>query len=368
MRLAGEAARMSDLQRLLPRAAAAGTNSRRVGLGDRLLRHQTWAQALAASEDGWTRLTDELARADALVDELVALLMTQLLRESGLAEGTFDAAEAFLDELVGLAGIPGLVLGQTQELESVDHTRASVAMRFPGARVWDLPFLAHEFGHHATATLRNLDPGLSDNRPLAATVTAVGKALADAGTSPARAEAHASELVADAVATLCCGATYPIACLCLRVPPVPAATQANQSHPAWTTRIAVTRIVLDALTEETKRAGYRQMRERVVDPLARTLLGRVPDASPAALEAARRTVRTVRRHRPGLVYGDVDAAIEVAGFLVRLDPVPPQDATVAAVVDGAWRWRLDRVDPADDEAVGLLVTRYCAAVVKRRSP
>ena len=287
--------------------------------------------------------------------------MTRLLRTSGLDEGTFDAAEALLDELVGLAGIPALVLGQTQHLESIDHSRASVAMRFPGARVWDLPFLAHEFGHHATAHLPNIAPELADRRPLQDTAAALAKNLTATGEPTTRAQAHADELLADAVATICCGHVYPVACLCLRVP-VPGANQARDSHPAWTTRIALTRAVLDALSEEEGLPRYGVMRADVVDPIAEAVLDEVPAAAHAVLDAARRAVRDVRRHRPGLVHRSADVAIAVAKALDAQDPTPPPQATVTTIIDGAWRWRLARTHSTGDEAVAARVADYCRAV------
>lgn len=366
MRSSAELARIVDLERVLPTASAGLSASRRTGLTDRVALRRDAARALPATEEGWTRLGNDVAQSDVVVDELVALLMTRLLRDSGIDAGAFDAAEALLCELVGRAGVPALVLAHTRDLESIDHTRASVAMRFPGARVWDLPFLAHEFGHHAAAAVAHIEPALAASRPLADTVAALAKDLTAPDVSPARAGAHANELVADAIATVCCGHTYPVACLCLRVP-VPGAARASESHPAWTTRIAFCRAVLDALSDEEGRPRYRVMRADVVDPLAVVVLGAAPAAAPPLAAAALRTVRAVRRHRTGLVYRAADDAMDVADWLAARQPVPPRRVDVTAVVDGAWRWRLERRDPGGDDAVAALVARYCRAMTGRET-
>jgi hypothetical protein len=122
------------------------------------------------------------------------------------------------------------------------------------------------------------------------------------------------------------------------------------------------RVVLDALTERTGRARYRSQRSALVDPLVEALLGQVPGTSPAAAEAGERTVATVIRHRRGLVYGEGDAAIQAAEGLARRDGQPPAGATVAAVLDGAWQWRLARTSNDEDDDVAGLVVTYCRTI------
>jgi hypothetical protein len=359
MRLAGAQARMADLQRLLPYAA--GDEDRRTGLANRISGRTGWITQLSG-DDAWTRWDTGDPTAELLVDEVVALALTRLLRDSGVDAGVFDSAEAFLAELVGAAGIPGVVLGQTQEFESVDHTRASVALRFPGSRVWDLPFLAHELGHHAVRQLPHVEPALRDNRPLAQVVTAVHATLLDLDQPDGRADAHANELVADALATICCGPTYPVACLCLRVPVGGRGTRASETHPSWADRVAAMCSVLDELSDTTGLARYRQQRSNLVDPLAEAVLARRPVASAAVAQAAQRTVSTVSRHRPGLVYRDADRGIDVAEHLTRRAAGPPEDATVASVLDGAWRWRLAGARPPDEDEAAGLVANYCRQI------
>ena len=359
MRVAGEKARMADLTRLLPEGAG---DQRRTGLADRIAGRVGWIAGLAGDEEAWATWNEGQRDADLLVDEVVALALTRLLRDSGVDAGVFDSAEGFVAELAGTAGIPGVVLGQTQEFESVDHTRASVALRFPGSRVWDLPFLAHELGHHAVRQLPHGEPALRDQRPLADVVTEVRDSLVQLGQPAGRADAHANELVADALATISCGPTYPIACLCLRVPVDGRGNRASETHPSWTDRVAATGLALDELSDRTGLARYRQQRSDLVDPLAAAVLGSVPVASPAAAQAAERTVAAVCRHRPGVVYRDADLGIDVADRLRQRKPGPPDGATIGSVLDGAWRWRLARAEPEGEDEVARLVVDYCRRI------
>jgi hypothetical protein len=352
MRVAGELARMADLKHLLPCAARHHPETRRTGLADRIARRRASTESLR-SNDSWGRWEESAHQADELVDELVAMLMTSLLRQEGLDAGVFDLAESLLGELTALAGVPPVALGQTQRLESINHTNASVQLRFPGARVWDLPFLAHEFGHYLRPRLPHLEPELADRRPLDDIATSVAAAGGD------RAEAHTDELLADAVATVCGGPTYPLACLCLRVPGPPAAARASSTHPSWLDRVATMRAVLDALSTRTGHRRYRTMREDLIDPLAVTVCGALPPTPPPAAELADRTVRVLLEHRPGLVYGDADAAISAANSLAR-GASAATGTRVTALLDGAWRWRLEHLaaDSDDADRVATLVTAH----------
>lgn len=366
MRVAGEESRMADLAGVL--ALACATDPERTSVLSARIEGRRWAVAeLAARPDGWRGWHQERHAADGLVDELIGLLVTRLLRDNGVGAGIFEAAGALLDELTTAAGVPPVAVGQTQGPESMDHARGSVALRFPGSRVWELPFLAHELGHHAVPNLRDLSPARAEARPLAATVAAVAEVIAEEMLDCGRAERHAEELVADAVATVACGATYPVACLCLRTPDAAEAGASDRTHPSWHDRVATMRATLDRLSERTGLGRYRRLRRTVVDPLVVSVLGAVPEPSDAALEAGERTADAVHDHRPGLVYADADRAIEVEDALRSRDGVPPPAVGVRSVLDGAWRWRLQpdpasagsAGDPTAEVTVEELALRYC---------
>ena len=191
MRVVSEKLRMDDLRQLAGIATEGDEPANRARFAGRISGRLAWAEDVVRSSDGWQDWVDGAADADFLVDELVALLMTRLLRTSGLDSGTFQAAESLVAELTSLTGVPRLVLGHTQESESVDYTRAKVSLRFPGSRVWDLPIVSHEFGHHAVRELPHLEPTLRANRPLLQLSTVVVEALLDEKVSPDRAERHA---------------------------------------------------------------------------------------------------------------------------------------------------------------------------------
>jgi hypothetical protein len=357
LRLAGERARLSDLNELLRQAV--DTDDRRLtGLEDRIERRATSLDVVRGRTDGLEAWADAVRDADLLVEEVIGLLLTRVARE-GNARRTFEAAEALLDELVRRADVPAVLLGQTPQNELLDLARSTVALRFPGSRVWELPFLGHEFGHHAVLHLRHLEPELSDRRPLQEVVESVAGSLSGSRPATDKATSHAHELVADVVAVACLGATYGVACLCLRMPEEVAAARSSLTHPTWRNRVAVVRAALDTLSEVTGLPRYTRQRSADVDPLVKAVLGEVPPCPPAVLEAAAATVTTLVTHRPGLIYRDADSALAVTAALNSQEPFPPHGASVTAVVDGAWRWRLGSDSRAMDEKTATLVADYC---------
>jgi hypothetical protein len=366
MRIIGEQARMEDLVSMLPLATQGQDDSNRDRYRTRINDRLSWMADVNHDADGWQGWVDGASDADVLVDELVALSMTQLLRSHGLDSGTFDAGESLVAELVDSAGLPTLVLGHTQLMEALDHTKATVSMRFPGSRIWDVAILGHEFGHHAVQELPHREPVHRAKRPLSELSATISQQLSEEGTKSWRTASHAEELLADCVAAAVCGPTYVIACLTLRVPPGVSAATESDTHPPWRCRVAAMREVLDALTEHTRLGRYRQQRESVIDPLASAILGSLPTPSAAAESAAYETVKRLRRHCPQLIYGEANLAIEVAERLTNRDPQPPDHATIRSVLDGAWRWRLARATRQQDPAIASIAVDYCREIVRRR--
>lgn len=339
-------ARLADLIHLLPYV----DDERSANLRVRIEKQDSQLVAQADGEVGWRELEESAGDTGRLIEEVLALVMTGLLREQGLDAGVFDVAEALLAHLTSLAAVPAIALGRTQDMESIDRTRGTVALRFPGARVWELPVLCHEFGHHVTAHLKHIEPELNKIRPLERLVPAKG---------PERDRRHVEELLADAVATICAGPTYPLACLCLRVPDASGANRTTDTHPSWRDRVALMREVLDALSARSGKPRYRTLRRTQVDPVAGALLGEVPAADARLADLADQAVQTIDKHCPALVYAGADSAIEIEKSLTRRSAVP-SGVMPLAVLDGAWRWRLKH--PGDDpNSVAALVVAYCRA-------
>lgn len=357
MRTMGESARMADLSRLLS-TAVEDDPERRAAFAARISDRTDWLGSFASGSKAFEEWQSRVDSVDQLVDEVVALVIAALLQARGIDMAPFAAGGLLLNQLTRRAGVPPVILGQTQRFESMDHIRGTVSLRFPGSRIWELPFLAHEFGHHAIAQFRHREPALVQQRPLAEVKKDVMQIRRASQPTDPYAEPHAGEQVADCVATVACGSTFPIACLCLRVPS-PTSSSVSPTHPTWQERIATMRETLDVLSEITGLERYRVQRESVVDPLAIAVLGSLPSVTAAGRQAAQRTVTTIWRHRKDLVYQDADLGIDVEARLARQDATVAAGTSVTAVVDGAWRWRLARDDQHADPEREALAIDYC---------
>jgi len=97
-------------------------------------------------QDCWHAFTVLDANFRPLLEEFVSLLQGIMQRRARLDEGICDIADAMLEHLCRLADVGWrrfTVLGSDYLTERTGVVR----VRFPAASIWDLPFLAHEFGH-----------------------------------------------------------------------------------------------------------------------------------------------------------------------------------------------------------------------------
>jgi hypothetical protein len=288
-------------------------------------------------DGGWTTLADAAAEARRLHGEIFALVQGRLFRSAGLDDGVSAAADRLLEHVRRRCAARAVLTTFGPEAESVDHTIGLVRLQFPGTTVWDLPFCVHEFGHHAVRELPHVQPARRTERPLQEVLDG------QFGTAAGLSMSHAHELVADVFATYSMGAVYPLACLVQRVVPVTAGTDSD-THPSWARRVAAMVATLRHLGTESGDLRYADAAAQTVLPAWRRAVGTAEPATPDGMRLdvfARTVVQALHRHAEALRYRDGDQAVQVRAALTG-DPgsaARPPDATPAAVIDGAWRWR-----------------------------
>jgi len=329
-------------------------------------------------DTAWPSYGHAVSYADRLRNEVFCYIAGAMLRRDGIDGGVGRVADLLLDELTARSGLANRLmttLSFTTGEESLDRTINLVRLRFPGAGVWDLPVVAHEFGHYL---LREC-PAVRDDgeRPFASLVSGLAGRNGipdDEGGIPddEQAAARIEELFADVCATYALGPAYPLAAAAFRVPHLALDTD-SPTHPRWRYRMAAMVETLRWMAEEAGLHGV------VVDRWVRPLRDALPEndagdgISPAAADRMERQVdrmtHELARHAAGLRYFMDDTPDRVAAELARgsapVDTRLPAGCTVAHVLDGAWRWRLSHPDAnsaADLDAVNATVVALCERI------
>ena len=192
-----------------------------------------------------------------LVDEIMDFLGGVFIRQEGLDGGACEAADGLLSLYSANSGIPWLARAVPGENPLFSQAVDLVHLHFPDWEVWNLPLLAHEFGHITvsnTPGFRELFASelstLSDGHPQAAAWTAEQRQAYLA----ARA-AHLHEFFADAYAVFTQGPAFVFAALYLNFNPAQAYAS-RTGHPSHAERAALIFSVLEAMDEQAKASEY----------------------------------------------------------------------------------------------------------------
>ncbi|BCJ47348.1 hypothetical protein GCM10010168_70620 [Actinoplanes ianthinogenes] len=244
-------------------------------LADRTRKYDVSTDRLAA-------LTERRQATDRVVDEAFALATGTLARRDGLDDGACAEADRLIAELAATVD-PGLARPTVPgESEFLHRAAFVIRRRVPDHGVWDLPVMAHEFGHVLTTRFDLYDPITNTVRPLGA------EAL---GGWPGCTGPQAEELFCDVFATFATGPAYPCTMLLHRLDPTADATiDPRRSHPPDPVRAAVLLEALNRLTAgEPPEGRYRMVHEQLT--LAWAALGEHAPASAAVSAEQQATIR-----------------------------------------------------------------------------
>ncbi len=322
-----------------------------------------------STDEAWMAYEAAARMAEQLRTEVFCYVAGVLLRRDGVDQGVGMAADLLLDELAEHAGLANSLvtsLSFTTEPESLNPMINLVRLRLPGAGVWDLPMLAHEFGHHL---VHGLSQGMDrDRRPIM-------ELVAELGAMGAESARHMEELFADVCATYALGPAYPLSCLVLRVPRSDLEVE-TESHPSWRYRVSAMIEALCSMTRQTGRPDYRVAADRWVRPQWEALSGGLPLAGSwepgiGAVGGeplgywAHRMILELRSHAKRLLYEERGDQADLVAHLLADGAGGaslPSGCMVVHVLNGAWRWRLGHIglDDADElDRVGASAIVYC---------
>lgn len=311
----------------------------------------------ASGNDGWERLAAAVADVGRFEREVFCYAVGRLLHaDSSGCPAAWATADRLLTQLADRTGVADPPLtGLEFELgwESLTPLIGLVRLRYPGAGFWDLPVLAHEFGHHVLACPAAVDPG--DLLPLreAADRFAAEQSGHQVLWRPFFAEREdqcrrrVAELVADVFATYAVGPAYPWCCVALRIPPDDI-DRLHPEHPPWQFRVPAMIEMLRVMSARSHDGGYLEAVADDVAALWDTVAG--PCAGPVA----------DRLLVVGRWVGEIADALDSVtglrydcGWLADRWPGaaegPPGGWSVAHVLNAGWKWRLSSADHTCDE-------------------
>jgi hypothetical protein len=337
--------------------------------------HQKALGALAASlrnknpdVEMWQTYGKLRRQSRLLYRECMAFLQGAVSRSVGLDDGLCRLGDALVDELSERANVPWRRMTVLAEEESFAELAQIIRVRFPELSVWNLPAVAHEFGHLATSELRSKvrdDRQWRVERPIQ---DLIGEAADQRGWD------HRHELFADAFATYTLGPAYLGACVLLRFD-ASTATEDPPRHPSPAKRVHAMLGVLESMDQKEGFATpFASSRTKIS-----TLWTRATAAAGTTSEIAdpdRQEIETLvdriwnvlEMQRRELRYTGMPRARELAHELGEGPAEARDDEQLADVVNAAWLARLDRWDEEAGSAlaIGRRARELCDSIVADR--
>jgi hypothetical protein len=193
----------------------------------------------------------------ALQQEVLDFLGGVLIRKEGLDQGVCELADALLRDYAAWTGVNWTARAIPGKNPLFSPASDMIHLRFPDWEIWDLPLMAHEFGHvTAFATpafltlLREKLDTITQGHPEAATWDEdQAKAYIE------KREQHIHEFFADAFAVYCQGPAFAYNVILLHFDPREAYLPRG-SHPAHAERVEVILKVLEEMNTQEKRDDY----------------------------------------------------------------------------------------------------------------
>jgi hypothetical protein len=295
-----------------------------------------------APQDAWRELDLIQKRCEKVVRECFAFLLGLAARTEGLDgapdtdAGLCHLADALVFELRDSAQGEWWGLTIPGEEEFVAEMAHIIRVRWADVSIWNLPVVAHEFGHLVAQNFKAPD---SDRRPL--------KEILDRHGAPDHPKLN--EYFADLFAVYSLGFCYGCCCLLLRFNPRTAFDE-PKDHPSEAKRA---HFILKVLDDQASKDPVQAAPALTVELLRKGWLGLLDEAGydPAAdakakVEAEARFVEfrpLLQQFQVGLAYR---GWLRAQGLYIRLrdddTPKPAPGDTRRDVLNGAW---LSRIDP-----------------------
>jgi hypothetical protein len=292
----------------------------------------------------WAELHALSAEADLLLQECADLLAGAAQRAAGFDDGYCALADRLADELVERTTVGHWgsfsVMGHVER-----YARASrvIQVRFPTTSIWPLPIVAHELGHFVGPALVD-EIGPYSVHPL-------DQMFRELAQNAEASWAWLQELFADAFAVHVLGPAYAFTAAMVVLDPL-LAFLASATHPAPQQRIELMGAVLEARGDAQGTWAAAEVRD-CWNALVRSSEGAQGREPVSASPFSEPIVGLLREHLAVSEWDEAEPAELVARYLEdKADAIPPERASVAAILNGAWRARLRAASRAAVDTIG----------------
>jgi len=244
-----------------------------------------------------------------------------------------------------------------------------IRLRFPAVGVWDVPVVAHEFGHFVAYRLTSWEDGLQRSQAVRTFITNyLGLRNIKHENEQKRWRQWLNEFFADAFATYCMGPCYVSSALLLRFE-VSQAHKESTTHPSAAARAAA---ILETLSEMNRdlscmyRVAIRALEsqwsglEKFAEPDAERICP-IEDAK----EVARQLYPVLSNIARSARYETWDNADALQYVLTKPDKRPEGPLSARDLLNAAWLARSRGCDAATVSARTLELWQSRAAGVKR---
>jgi hypothetical protein len=344
----------------------------------------------------WSRFGNVRKDCQDTLSECFALTQGALARDAGLDQELCKIADFLLDGLdhFGPKHIKWGRFTILAEMEFFGTMAAVIRLRYPDLSIWNLPVVAHEFGHFVASHLEESDKGkfkeyvqafqdvlpqVSQPEENEKVEERTRKELEERRRiQENRRRMFLHEYYADCFATYALGPAYAYTCLLLRFDPKAAFTD-GQEHPSYQKRAHV---ILQTLEEMNKVKGSKGRYTGIIKNFRcwwqKSVEGASPPEQPATgkdLYRLEKLVKTLHHRLETKMYGirycGWTRAAKIANRLANQQsalPLQPGDK-LRDVLNGAWRCRTNPPDGKrqNDEILSSSAKSLCERIVSQRN-
>jgi hypothetical protein len=328
----------------------------------------------ATSEDRvlaehWARFLGRRDRINELIAECLDFRVGELTRQAGLDQGLCAVADSLLDSFSATAEVYWNRLSLLDNAESFRGLSQIVRVRFP-ASIWDLPLVAHEYGHFLCLQLDKKDFYGNSTFPFQDLL----KRESGDDTFTEREENHLKELFCDAFATYALGPAFAYTQVYRRFDPAQR-TEGSYTHPGDDARV---RLILKVLEKvDATRNRFSRQYTGVIADLRQTWTSWREGAAAGSAEYLKRIdlwtdelYDILEPQLEALRFDDWNRADTLADRFTALgrtdvDMVPDPDDTIPRILNALWHYRLSYPDSPFEglEHIGNQALKMCVRLV-----